>query len=147
VPAPTPTTVTEAPAVVPAPTETPAALPGAQPPATAPATETPAVTSPPSETAPTINEPAPPAIEEPPPKRIVDREGVVRGTFSIQAPTHFELFSPETGRAIDYLFTSSPNLDLRRYKGLRIVVTGEEALEERWGNTPVLTIQKIQVVE
>ena len=71
----------------------------------------------------------------------------MRGTTSIQAPTHFELVSPENGRAIDYLYTTSLNLDLRRYKGLRIVVTGEEGLEERWGNTPVITIQKIQVVE
>jgi hypothetical protein len=36
---------------------------------------------------------------------------------------------------------------MRRYKGLRIIVTGEEGLEERWGNTPVITIQKIQVLE
>jgi uncharacterized protein YgiM (DUF1202 family) len=87
-----------------------------------------------------------PAAEEPP-VRIVEREGIVRGTTSIQAPTHFKLVSLENGQTIDYLHTSSPNLDLRRYKGLRIVVTGEEGLEERWGNTPVITIQKIQIVE
>jgi uncharacterized protein YgiM (DUF1202 family) len=87
-----------------------------------------------------------PAAEEPP-VRIVEREGIVRGTTSIQAPTHFKLVSSENGQTIDYLYTSSPNLDLRRYKGLRIIVTGEEGLEERWGNTPVITIQKIQVVE
>ena len=110
-------------------------------------TEPPAVTNAPAESATTTNEPAPAVAEEPPPKRIVDREGIVRGTFSIQAPTHFELYSPETGRTIDWLYTPSPNLDLRRYKGLRIVVTGEEAIEERWGNTPVITIQKIQVLE
>ena len=81
------------------------------------------------------------------PKRIVEREGIVRGTASIQAPTHFELVSPENGRPINYLYTTSPNLDLRRYKGLHIIVTGEEGLDERWANTPVITIQKIQVVE
>ena len=90
----------------------------------------------------------PPAqAEEPPPRRVVEREGLVRGTTSIQAPTHFELVSPENHRTIDYLYTTSPSLDLRRYKGLRIIVTGEEGLEERWGNTPVITIEKIQVVE
>jgi uncharacterized protein YgiM (DUF1202 family) len=88
-----------------------------------------------------------PVVEEPPPPRIVQREGVVRGTLSIQAPTKFELFSPETGRTINYLYTSSRELDLRRYKGLRIIVTGEEALDDRWRNTPVITIQKIQVVD
>jgi hypothetical protein len=78
---------------------------------------------------------------------VVAREGLVRGTTSIQAPTHFELVSPDNHRTVDYLYTTSPNLDLRRYKGLRIIVTGEEGLEERWGNTPVITIEKIQVVE
>jgi hypothetical protein len=72
---------------------------------------------------------------------------VVRGTFSIQAPTHFELVSPQTGRVINYLYTTSVSLDLHEYKGLRIVVTGEEGLDERWRNTPVITIQKIQVIE
>ena len=90
----------------------------------------------------TTNTPEP-VVQEPPPKRIVQREGVVRGVSSIQAPTHFELFSPETGRSIDYLYTTSPLLDLRKYKGLRIVVTGEEGLDERWGNTPVITIESI----
>ncbi len=143
-PTPPATTVAEAPAIVPAPTTPPATEPPATP--STPAT-TPAVTNAPAELASaTTNEP-PATSEEPPPKRIVDREGIVRGTFSIQAPTRFELYSTDTHRTIDYLYTPSPNLDLRRYKGLRIVVTGEEALEERWGNTPVLTIQKIQVLE
>jgi len=91
-----------------------------------------------------IPEPKP---DEPPVKRVVMREGIVRGTFSIQAPTHFELISPDNRRTIDYLHSTSPSLDLSQYKGLRIVVTGEEGLDERWGNTPVITIQKIQVVE
>ena len=85
--------------------------------------------------------------EEPPPPRIVQREGIVRGMTSIQAPSRFVLISQQDGRDIDYLFTSSKDLDLRRYKGLHIIVTGEEGLDERWPNTPVLTIQKIQVLE
>jgi uncharacterized protein YgiM (DUF1202 family) len=88
-----------------------------------------------------------PAVEEPPPPRIVQREGIVRGTFSIQAPTRFELISPDNQRTINYLHTTSPNLDLSRYKGLHIIVTGEEGLDERWKNTPVITIQRIQVLE
>jgi uncharacterized protein YgiM (DUF1202 family) len=103
----------------------------------------------------TTNAPTPPtepteptaAPDEPPPKRVVQREGIVRGTISIQAPTHFELASPENGRTINYLYTTSASLDLRRYKGFRIIVTGEEGLDERWRNTPVITIQKIHVLE
>ena len=140
--------VTETPAAPATVAETPPiAPPATEVPATTPPPETPAATNALAESASTTNAPAEPAVEEPPPKRIVDREGLVRGTFSVQAPTHFELVSPDNGRTIDYLYTTSPNLDLRRYKGLRIIVTGEESLEERWGNTPVITIQKIQVLE
>jgi hypothetical protein len=86
-------------------------------------------------------------MEEPLPKRVVQREGIVRGTGSIQAPTHFALVSPFNGKLINYLYSNSETLDLRRYKGFRIIVTGEEAIEERWGNTPVITIQELQLVE
>ena len=91
--------------------------------------------------------PSEPVVEEPPPPRIVEREGIVRGMTSIQASSRFVLVSPQNGRDIDYLYTKAKDLDLRRYKGLRIIVTGEESLDERWGNTPVITIQKIQVLE
>ncbi|MEY2465634.1 MAG: hypothetical protein QOD03_155, partial [Verrucomicrobiota bacterium] len=92
--------------------------------------------------------PAPePVVEEPLPPRIVQREGLVRGTFSIQAPTPYELINTDNKRAINYLYTTSTNLDLSRYKGLHIIVTGEEGLDERWKNTPVITIQRIQVLE
>ncbi len=144
-PAPAPTMVAEAPSVAPAPAEAPVPPPAPETPAVTNAPEALAMTNAPEEVA-TTNL-AETAVLEEPPKRIVQREGVVRGTTSIQAPTHFMLVSPESGRTIDYLHTTSPNLDLRRYKGLHIIVTGEEGLDERWGNTPVITIQKIQVLE
>jgi hypothetical protein len=141
-PTPTPTTVATAPAVAPPPTETPSVpRPTPTPPPPVP-TPLPVVVTP---TTPEIVEPVIP--QEPPPPRIVQREGIVRGMTSIQAPSRFVLISPENRKDIDYLHTTSTNLDLRRYKGLRIIVTGEEGLDDRWGNTPVLTIQKIQVVE
>jgi SH3-like domain-containing protein len=86
-----------------------------------------------------------PEPEEVLPPRIVQREGIVRGTGSIQAPTHFALVSTDTRRLINYLYSSSPLLDLTRFKGMRIIVTGEEYMDERWGNTPVIAIQKIDV--
>jgi len=136
----TPVEPAPAPAIVP---ETTPVTPPKETPVVPPATENPVVT----------NAPAPepvvptPVVEEPLPPRIVQREGLVRGTFSIQAPTPFELVSPENGRTINYLHSNARDLDLRRYKGLRIVVTGEEGLDERWRNTPVITIQRIQVIE
>lgn len=151
------TTTTPEPTATPATTtpETPIATTPTEPTPTTPTTTTtpeptpttPTPTTPtPETTTTTTNEPTPVA-EEPPPKRIVQREGLVRGTFSIQAPTKYELISPDNHKAINYLFSDSPELDLSRYKGLHIIVTGEEALDERWRNTPVITIQKIQVLD
>ena len=130
------TTVTEAPAIEAA-TNTPAV------------TEVPAATNQvallnANEVPPLSN--AAPAVEEPPPPRIVQREGIVRGTFSVQAPTKFELISPDNGRAINYLYAPSTNVDLSRYKGMHIIVTGEEGLDERWKNTPVITLKSIIVI-
>jgi uncharacterized protein YgiM (DUF1202 family) len=127
-PAPPPTVVAENPPVAPPSTNT-TLLP---PPTEAPMTNPPPVT---------------PAVEEPPPPRIVQREGLVRGTISIQAPTSYELISVDTHKTINYLYTTSPDLDLSRYKGLHIIVTGEEGLDERWHNTPVITIHRIQVID
>jgi hypothetical protein len=82
----------------------------------------------------------------PPPPRIVTHEGNVRRSVSIVAPTYFELFDPATGTAINYLFSNTTNLNLVRYNGRHISVTGEEGLDARWQQTPVLTIQKIYVL-
>jgi len=83
----------------------------------------------------------------PPPPRVVTNEGFVRPVTSIIEPTDFELYDPKTGGEIDYLYSTSTNLDLGRYKGLHIIVTGEESTVERWKNTPLLTVQRIKVVE
>ena len=130
-PAPTPTPVAEPPVVATTTTETTNPTP---PPVITP---TPPVIAPEPE----------PVVPEPLPPRVVQHEGIVKGTWSVQAPTRFALVSPETGKTVNYLYTTSTNLDLSRYKGLHIVVTGEEGLDERWVNTPVITIQRIQVVE
>ncbi len=147
----------ESPAIVSTPAPQPEPAPTAiaavtETPAVAPATETPAETSAPTnEVAATTSEALAmvetPEAAEPLPPRIVEREGLVRSTLSIQAPTKFELVSPDNFRPINYLFTTSTNLDLRRYKGMHIVVSGEEGLDERWKNTPVITIQSIRVLE
>jgi hypothetical protein len=89
-------------------------------------------------------EPEPPA--EPPPPRVVSHEGVVRRTLSIQAPTPYALVNPATGKTVNYLYSPTTNLDLSLYRGLRIVVTGEESLDTRW-STPVVNIRRIHVLE
>ena len=74
-------------------------------------------------------------------------EGVVRHVASIITPTEYELYDPTTDVNINFLYTTTTNLDLSRYAGMRINVTGEEGLEARWPDIPVLTIQKILVID
>ena len=138
------------PAPVPTATVVQNTVPIAPPPTATDITPTPTPTpvTPPPVVNPTIPAPLPEsAADEPPPKRVVQREGIVGGTVSIQAPSHYELKNVDDGRMIDYLYTTSTNVVLKRYKGRTVLVSGEEELDERWPNTPVLTIQSIQVVE
>lgn len=140
-----------------APTLAPGAAPDASTPppieTAVPANPTPAPAADPT-VQPTTAAPAP-AIETPPPappqeellvKRVVTREGIVERSVSIQAPTHFILQSLDTKKAINYLYSPATNVMLKDYRGQRIVVTGEEVLDERWPNTPVIEIEKIEAV-
>lgn len=136
---------------IPAGTETPVAVPTtvAEPEKIA----APATTEPVTLPAPTpvkLAVVAPPVMVDtnlpPPPPRIVTHEGWVRDSVSIVAPTYLELFDPATGKAIDYLYSTTPLLSVARYKGMHVAVTGEEAMDTRWKDTPVLTIQKIYVL-
>ena len=91
---------------------------------------------------------APSAVgTNPPPPRVVSHEGVVGHVDSLIAPTAYVLYDPATSKEVNFLYTTSTNLDIGRYYGMRIVVTGEEALAERWPDTPVLTIQRIEVLQ
>jgi hypothetical protein len=93
-------------------------------------------------------EPEPvPVVTEPPKPRVVTREGWVSRMTSIQAPSYYKLENLQTRRIMDYLVSPSTNLVLSRYVGRHVIVTGEEVLDQRWPTTPVITIQRIQVVE
>jgi uncharacterized protein YgiM (DUF1202 family) len=124
------------------------AVPPAQP--TTVVEAKPMVTQPPLPPEPVASaEPVAPVFVDdtnPPPPRVVSHQGVVRSSVSPVAPTPYELYDPETGVAVNYLFTSSKDLDLSKYAGLEIIATGEEGMTPRWADTPVLTLQKIFVV-
>ena len=83
----------------------------------------------------------------PPSARVVSHEGVVGSTGSLISPTPYVLYDPATSKDINFLYSTSTNLDIGRYYGMRIIVTGEEGLAERWPETPVLTIHRIEVLE
>jgi uncharacterized protein YgiM (DUF1202 family) len=76
-------------------------------------------------------------------KRIVRREGIVRNALSIQAPTPFELVNPQTHQPMDYLHGEKSGVTVKHFKGQRVIVTGEEGIDPRWPNTPVLEIETI----
>jgi len=124
--------------------------PGGELPKPPPSTnETPAVAvlaPPPPTTTPEVTTPpdAAPPEEEPPVKRIVTREGIVKGSASIQAPTYWVLRNLENNRTINYLFNT--NVAMRGYQLQRVLVTGEEVLDERWPNTPVIMVDTIEAV-
>jgi Bacterial SH3 domain len=149
-PAPGATTATNPPPEIPAEaiaTETvaqePPAVVGTEPPAVAPPPTEPV---PPAESTEPPEAAPPPEAVEPPPKRIVMREGIVRRSVSIQAPTYFVLENVNNGRVINYLHSPSTNIVLKDFYGARILVKGEELLDERWPKTPVINIESVETV-
>jgi len=136
VPSNPPPAVAEVAPLVTAPATTPPTAPA--PAETTMPAATPATTPAPAETA--TNAP----IETV--RKVVTREGILKGSVSIQAPTYFELRSLDTGKAIDYIYSPSTNLMLKEFKGQRVIITGEEILDERWQHTPVIVADELQVV-
>ena len=147
------------PAVPPAPPATPPEVavvtPAPAPPVgTAPLGVAP-VTPPPVEvaTAPVPIPATPPAKpeeeekEEPLVKRVISREGIVKRSVSIQAPAYFVLQSLDNGKTINYLHATTTNMVLKDFWNQRVVVTGEEQLDERWPNTPVIYVDSLQPVQ
>ena len=130
----TTTIVEAAPVIAPPPTTTPAPPVVTPPPPPAPIL-TPVVTPPPA------------AVEEVLVKRVITREGIVRGSVSIQAPSFYSLRSLEGTKTINYLHSASTNIAVGEFKGQRVLITGEEILDERWPNTPVIEIETIQAVQ
>ena len=124
----------------------------AVPPVTAPPTPAPSDPAPPAapETVPPVVTPPPvvvippPVEEEPLPKRIVTRDGIVRRSLNVQTPSYYELESPDTGRIINYLYSSKPGFTLKPLIGTRVSVTGEEMIDARWKNTPVIEIESLE---
>jgi uncharacterized protein YgiM (DUF1202 family) len=90
-----------------------------------------------------------PAGEKPPEDlplqpRIVIRDGWVRRTLSIQAPTAYGLENSVNGRLMNYLMSTNDALNLRDLRGFQVTVKGEEYIDKRWPNTPIIKIHTIE---
>ena len=132
-----------APALISTPVPEPMAIPAAAPIPDPTPTPLPA----PAAAAPPV--PAPKSQPETGPltKRIVQREGKVRYTTSIQAPSEVALNDLYEDRTMDYLVSPTPELKLKRYHDRHVLVTGEEALDSRWPNTPILIVHRILLAD
>ncbi len=130
----------------PPPVQQSASLPPPQPSLTLPVASAPAIRS---ATVPPILSREPGEIdlrtihEEAYVKRIVTREGVVRRTLNVQAPSYLVLENLHNGRVMNYLYSSSTNMNLSSFRGRVVSVTGEEALDERWPNVPVIRVETL----
>ncbi|MGZ4974480.1 MAG: hypothetical protein ACXWDN_17100, partial [Limisphaerales bacterium] len=109
--------------------------------------EAPATATTPAEPAPTAPPvaPAPEVSNEPPPKRVVTREGTVKKARNIQSPTDYELHDARTGEAIEYLMSATADKTLKPYLGMRVLVTGPEVLDARWKSTPIVEVENIEL--
>src|SRR5204862_4267129 len=86
------------------------------------------------------------AVEAAAPKRLVSREGTVIVSRSIQAPTSYALEHRESRRTVNYLHSESEDIDLKKFAGRKVIVTGEELIDQRWTHTPIIEVESIQVV-
>ena len=64
--------------------------------------------------------------------RVATHEGIVRHVASLITPAEYELYDLTTDKNIDFLTASSPDLNLGKYVGMRVVVTGQESIAPRW---------------
>jgi len=79
-----------------------------------------------------------------PPVRIVTREGIVRRTRAPQAPSGYILEHLESGKKINYLLLNHATLKLNWFIGQRVLVSGQEAIDARQANTPVLKVKTLK---
>ena len=82
------------------------------------------------------------------------REGIVKRSRSIQAPTYHRLEDPTTHRTMNYLYTGKLHLnrdpkasDLKPYEQFRIRVTGQESVDPEWPSIPVIEIETLRLVD
>jgi uncharacterized protein YraI len=90
--------------------------------------------------------PQPPPPPPAPTVRIIQHEGIVGPVGSLVAPTDYKLYDQSTKQDIDFLYPISKDLDLSKLVDADVIVTGEEGVDQRWPNTPIMAIQSIQVV-
>ena len=86
------------------------------------------------------------ATDATPPKRVVSREGTVVYARSIQAPTKFALENHEARKTVNFLHSEIEDINLKKFAGKKVIVTGEELIDQRWISTPIIEVDSIRLV-
>jgi uncharacterized protein YgiM (DUF1202 family) len=128
------------------PAASPTEAPEAPPTPTTVPEQPPVVVTPPP--APEPPQPVQPPQPETPPVRIVEHEGIIGSVGSVIAPTDYKLYDLHTKQDIDFLYPTTPDIaaQLKNLQDADVIVTGEEGIDSRWPNTPVMAIQNVQVI-
>jgi hypothetical protein len=121
----------------------PAATPANPTPPALPATVPAAVPAAPASTAAAAT--AESADIDPKP-RIVTREGIVRKALNVKAPADYELHDLNSGQIIEYLQAGGEDKNLKKYAGLKVLVTGPESVDWHWPKTPILQTQTVYIM-
>lgn len=90
-----------------------------------------------------------PIIEQAPPLvRVITREGVVRRSISVQAPSAFRLSPADSySTTINYLYPGETGLELKWFLGRKIRVSGSESVDPRWPNMPLIEIKTLEPLD
>jgi hypothetical protein len=71
---------------------------------------------------------------------------LVIGSRRIQAPTDYSLEGLDTHRTINFLHSEELGLNLKSFGGRKVIVTGEELIDPRWTNTPIIEVESIRLL-
>ena len=89
--------------------------------------------------------PAVPVLADSAPRRVL-REGILRRSWNANSPGNFELRSLRGEGTLDFLVNDDPSIDLAKFKGKQVFVTGEEWRDARW-KLPVLKVKSVESVD
>ena len=77
--------------------------------------------------------------------RKVFREGIVRRDLHVNTPSYFNLEDRYSGEKIAFLIVNEQKFELWRYIGSRVILSGEEFLDDRWKRTPIIKIETLDL--
>jgi len=86
--------------------------------------------------------PAAPVLADSAPRQVL-REGILRRSWNANSPGNFELRSTRGEGTLGFLVNEDPSIDLAKFKGKHVFVTGEEWRDARW-KLPVLKVKSVE---